>query len=123
MLLTVRMASAGARAVVCVADATADIKNSVSPLPPAAGGRSAKPSPRFAGRGKEASARLVAGLRALRPRRILGHVVLGGCFEQRTHLVLHGRDPVGDLDPLGAVPLLHVGRVMAVMVVARHLDG
>ena len=52
--------------------------------------------------------RLVAGLGALRPRLVLGHIVLGGGIEQRLHLVLHGRDPIGDLDPLGAVPLLHV---------------
>src|SRR5262245_39644697 len=56
-----------------------------------------------------ASRRLVAGLRPLRPGRVLGYVVLGGGFQHRTHFLLHGRDPVGHLDPLGAVPLLHVG--------------
>src|SRR5262245_6027831 len=64
------------------------------------------------------SRRLVAGLGALRPSRILGHVVLGGGFQHRAHLVLHGRDPIGDLHPLGAVPLLHIGGLVAVVVTA-----
>ena len=59
--------------------------------------------------------------RALRPRLVLGHVVLGRGVEKRLHLVLHGRDPVGDFHPLGAVPLLHVGGVVAVVVGAGHL--
>src|ERR1700730_478237 len=66
--------------------------------------------------------RLIAGLGALRPRLVLGHIVLGGGIEQRLHLVLHGRDPIGDLDPIGAVPLLHVSRMVAVVVRATHFD-
>src|SRR4026209_2404991 len=56
--------------------------------------------------------RLVAFLGALRPAGGLGDIVLGGLFQHRPHLILHGRDPIGDLDPLGAVPLLHERRAM-----------
>src|SRR5262245_4881955 len=63
-----------------------------------------------------ASGRLVARLGARRPGLVLGHVVLGCRLQQRAHLFLHGRDPVGHLHPLGAVPLLHVGGLMAVMI-------
>ncbi len=49
------------------------------------------------------------------------HVFGGRLIDQRNDLVLHGRDPIGDLDPLGAVPLLHIGRVVAVVVVAGDL--
>src|ERR1700716_3941026 len=66
------------------------------------------------------SRRLVTGLRAFRPRLVFLDVIGGGCFEQRAHLVLHGRNPIRYLQPFGAVPLLHVGAVMAVMVAARH---
>src|ERR1700674_3570076 len=76
-----------------------------------------------AGRGRLLLAtlrRLVARLGAFRPAGVLLHVVLGGRLDQRAHAVLHGRDPVGNLDPLRPVPLLHVRRLMAVMVGARH---
>src|SRR3974377_1655204 len=66
--------------------------------------------------------RLVASFRALRPWLVLGQIVLRRRIKQRHDLVLHGRDPVRDLDPLGAVPLLHIGGVMAVVILASHLD-
>src|SRR5206468_2623154 len=89
------------------------------PTPPRPSAATTLPAVR--GRDKPASARLVARLRALRPRRVLGHVVLGCGFKQRTHLVLHGCDPVGDLDPFGPVPLLHEGRMVPVVILARHV--
>src|SRR5690348_10371431 len=74
-------------------------------------------------RGRARSQRfVVAGLGPLRPRLVLAHVVVGGAVEQRQHLVLHRRDPVRDLHPLPAVPLLHVGGVVAVVVLAGHVD-
>src|SRR5437016_1498709 len=79
---------------------------------------SADPPP--PGEGKK-SRGLVAGLGAVGPRLVLRDVVLGRLLQQRAHLVLHGRDPVGHLHPLGAVPLLHVGAVVAVVVAARDL--
>src|SRR5437016_5387654 len=95
----------------CVA--TARLRIASLPTSPRARGEAPSPQTR--------SRRLVASLRAGRPGLVLRHVVLGRRLEQRTHLVLHRRDPVGDLDPLGAVPLLHIGAVMAVVVAARHL--
>src|SRR5215471_14660128 len=65
--------------------------------------------------------RLVADLSALRPTRVLFDVVLGRFFEQRAHLVFHRLDPVGDLHPFGAVPLLHVSGMVAVVIGARHV--
>src|SRR5450759_2432020 len=108
MLLTERIAPTGADNVFSICAATAM--------------RAPKElSPRH-GAGSEISKlrRLVARLRALRPRLVLGHVVRRRRFEQWTHLVLHGRNPVGDLHPLGAVPLLYIGRLMAVVVGAGH---
>src|SRR6202521_4973143 len=76
-----------------------------------------------AGRGRLLLAtlrRLVARLGAFRPAGVLLHVVLGGRLDQRANAVLHGRDPVGNLDPLRPVPLLHVSRMVAVVVGTRH---
>src|SRR5712691_857459 len=64
--------------------------------------------------------RLVARLGAGRPRLVLGDVVLRRRLQQRTHAVLHGRNPIGSLHPLAAVPPLHIGRPMAVVVGAAH---
>src|SRR3974390_715214 len=66
--------------------------------------------------------RLVASFRTLRPRLVLGQIVLRRSVKQRHDLVLHGRDPIGDLDPLGTVPLLQIGGVMAVVILASYLD-
>src|SRR5689334_14399110 len=55
---------------------------------------------------------VVASLGALRPGLVFAHVVAGGAVEQRQHLVLHRRQPVRDLDPLLAVPLLDVSGVV-----------
>ena len=50
--------------------------------------------------------RLVASFRALRPAGVrLGAYSLAAASMQRTDLVLHRRDPVRRLDPLGAIPL------------------
>src|SRR6266508_5844572 len=99
---------------------TAVMASSASPLPEGHPATLASRGPRC--RERVSSRRFVAGLGTLRPGLVLGDVVLGGRVEQRNHLVLDGRDPVGDLDPLGAVPLLHVRRMMAVVVVAGHID-
>src|SRR6202049_4969367 len=64
--------------------------------------------------------RLVAGLGTLRPALVLLDVILGGRFEQRAHAILYGRDPVGDLDPFGAVQLLLVAGLVTVVVGAGH---
>src|SRR5450756_444660 len=96
MLLTERIAPASADDVFSICAATA--MQAPKELSPRHG----------AGREIFELRRLVARLRALRPRLVLGHVVRRRRFEQWAHLVLHGRNPVGDLHPLGAVPLLYV---------------
>src|SRR5690348_7888117 len=68
------------------------------------------------------SRRLVASLGALRPARVRRGVVLGGRIDQRNDLVLDRLDPVGRLDPLGAVPLHHEHAVVAVVVAARDAE-
>src|SRR6185312_193310 len=65
--------------------------------------------------------RLVASLGALRPAGVALDVFGRGLLEQRLDLLLQRLDPVGRLDPLGPVPLLHVGRRVTVVVVAGHL--
>src|SRR5215470_15191409 len=119
MLLTCRIASAGGVAAaagrsVRVDDATLIVKPRGEPLDPL-------PARAERGSRKASSRRFIARLGAGRPGLVFRHIVLGGGLEQRTHLVLHGLDPVGDLHPLGAVPLLHVGGMMSVMVRARHV--
>src|SRR3954462_470264 len=71
--------------------------------------------------GMKVSARLVAGLCALRPAGVGADIVFRRRFNQRIDLLLDGVDPVGCLDVLGAVPLRQESRVMAVMIGARHL--
>src|SRR5262245_488925 len=66
------------------------------------------------------SRRLVAGFGALRPAGVLFDILFGRFFEHRSHLVPHGLDPVGNLDPFGPIPLLHVRRGVAVMIGAVH---
>src|SRR3974390_1903633 len=112
MLLTQRIFSAAAEAVVAlwVGPAMTGIDESLSP--PRRGGGNVPPRLR----------RLVASFRALRPRLVLGQISRRRRIKQRHDLVLHGRDPVRDLDPLSAVPLLHIGGVMAVVILAGHLD-
>src|ERR1039457_926147 len=108
MLLTERIAPTGADNVFSICAATAM--------------RAPKHlSPRH-GAGREISKlrRLVARLRALRPGLVLRHIVRRRRIEQRSHLFLHRRDPVGHLAPLGAVPLHHVSRLMAVVIGAGH---
>src|ERR1700731_2642980 len=66
--------------------------------------------------------RLVAGLAPLRPARIRGGVVLGSRVYQRDDLVLDRLDPVGGLDPLGAVPLHGEHAVVAIVVTAGDAE-
>src|SRR6188768_1716181 len=63
---------------------------------------------------------LVASLGPLRPTGVLLDIFAGRRVEHGTHFFLHGLDPVGDLDPFCPVPLLHIGRRMAIMVGAVH---
>src|ERR1041384_748999 len=65
---------------------------------------------------------VVASLGALRPAGVLADVVLSRFVDHWDDLVLHGCDPIGNLDPFGAIPLLHIGRVVAVVIVAGHLE-
>src|ERR1041385_2504194 len=85
-----------------------------------------KTSPRHDGGERAFSTRalrgLVASLGALRPASVLADVVFSRFVDQRDDLVLHGCDPIGNLDPFGAVPLLHIGRVVAVVIIAGHLE-
>src|ERR1019366_6777092 len=108
MLLTDRIASATADAVFSICAAT--VMRAPKELSPRGG----------AGKGIVGLRRLVASLGALRPGLVLRHIVGGRRAEQRRHLFLHRRDPVGHLAPLGAVPLHHVSRLMAVVIGAGH---
>src|SRR3569832_694867 len=108
MLLTRRMRS-GAEAVLTGSTADNRVNTGKRPLP-ANGERS------FALR-----LLLVAGFRALRPAGIGAGIVMRRRQDQRLDLRLDRLDPVGTLGPLLAVPLRHVGRVMAVMVGAGDL--
>src|ERR1035441_5141029 len=100
MLLTERIAPTGADNVfsICAAKAIRAPKE----LSPCHG----------AGREISKLRRLVARLRALRPGLVLRHIVRRRRIEQRSHLLLHRRDPVGHLAPLRAVPLHPVSRLM-----------
>src|SRR5262245_26489888 len=70
------------------------------------------------------SRRLVAGFGALRPAGVLFDILFGRFFEHRSHFVPHGLDPVGNLDPFGSVPLLHVsGRVTVMIGTVHTLNG
>src|SRR6185312_10940617 len=64
--------------------------------------------------------RLVASLGALWPAGVGSRIVLGRGVDQGNNFGLERLDPVRPLDPLGAVPLRHIGGVVAVVVLARH---
>src|SRR3974390_69101 len=62
---------------------------------------------------------LVASLGALRPAGVCAGIVFSCRFDQRPNLALEGLDPIGALDPFGAVPFGHVGGIVPIVIVAR----
>ena len=65
---------------------------------------------------------IVAGLSALRPTWVFRHIGLRGGIKQRHYAIPHRLDPIGRSHPPRAVPLLNVGDVMPIMVVAGDLQ-
>src|SRR3954469_11285240 len=129
MLLTTRIAPAGAGSGAVLVARAADIKAPISLSRLRERDRVRAALTRSAAAGSISSAAparlrlLGAAFGALRPAGVLLSILLGVLDEKRAHHVLHRIGPVRALRPLRPVPLGDEELVVAVVVLACHLDG